>query len=248
MRLRSLAIATVVIAAAAVCVRLGLWQLSRLEHKRALNAELRHSFSLAPATIGDVRHMPDSLLRRPVTLRGVFDERRQVLIGGASHQGEPGVHVVTPLRVDGDSVGVLVDRGWLPAPDGITARPQDAPAPGPRTVVGLADTLARVPGAGAVRVLEADSVTLYSAEELGWDSLSARWPYPLARFVLRELPSPDAPRLPVREAPPLRDESMHLSYAVQWFAFAVILLVGPAALAWSRRRERREGPRGSSHE
>jgi surfeit locus 1 family protein len=239
MRLRSLAVAVAVIAAAAVCARLGFWQVSRLGQKRALNAEFRRTMSRPPAVVGDVRRLPDSLLHRPVAVRGTYDGRHHVLLSGMSHQGEPGVHVVTPLVAEGDSVAVLVDRGWLPAPDGVSARPQDAPAlggRGVRTVTGIADTLTRMPGMGALRPLEADSVIVYSAEELAWDSLAARLPYRLARFVVRELPSADAARLPVREAPEPYDESMHLIYAVQWFAFAVILLVGPATLARARRR------------
>src|SRR5256885_11133395 len=96
-----------------------------------------------PTAVTDARRLPDSLLHRRVSVRGVFDERRQVLLVGRSHDGEPGVHVVTPLVSERDSVAVLVDRGWLPAADAATARPQDVPAPGPREVVGLGDALAR---------------------------------------------------------------------------------------------------------
>ena len=231
----------VLVAAAVVCVRLGYWQLERLEYKRRLNAQLRTSSSRPPIAVADARSLPESLLHRPVVVRGLFDTKRHVLLAGRLHQGEAGVHLVTPLTIAGDSIAVLVDRGWLPAPDGVNARPQDVPEPGTRVVFGIADTLRSTAGAGALRRLVAgeasgDSLELYSAEELGFDSLTARWPYPLARFVLQELPSRDAPRLPVREAPAPYDETMHLSYAVQWFAFAVILLVGPVAIARSRRR------------
>jgi surfeit locus 1 family protein len=235
MRLRTLTVAVVVIAAAAVCVRLGFWQLARLDHKRQLNARLRSSLSRTPEPVADARRLPDSLMHRPVVLRGTFDSKRHVLLVGRSHDGESGVHLVTPLAIEGDSIAVLVDRGWLPAPDGVNARPQDVPATGTRAVTGIADTLASAPGSGALRPLASDSLSLYSAEELGFDSLAARWPYPLARFVVRELPSRDAPPLPVREAPEPFNETMHLGYAAQWFAFALILLVGPVAVARARR-------------
>src|SRR5207247_3460921 len=59
-RPRSLAVAGFVIASAAVCVRLGFWQLSRLEHKRHLNAAMREALSLPPTTVTDLRLPPDS--------------------------------------------------------------------------------------------------------------------------------------------------------------------------------------------
>jgi cytochrome oxidase assembly protein ShyY1 len=52
--------------------------------------------------------------------------------------------------------------------------------------------------------------------------------------MVRELPGPDAAALPLRQAPPPLDESMHLGYAIQWFAIALIFLVGGAALVRSQ--------------
>ncbi len=236
MRVRTLLVAAVVVAAAAACVRLGVWQLARLEVKRAMNARLDAALARPPFRLASARIDGRAVAGRVVALSGRFDERRHVLLAGLSHEGEPGVHVVTPFIADGDSVAVLVDRGWLPAPDGVTARPQDHPAGGARAVAGLADTLGRAGALGEVRAIETDSVTVLSAERLDRDSLAARLPYPLAGFTLAALPSKDAPPLPLREPPRRQDEMMHLSYAVQWFTFAVIILAGPAALAWSRRR------------
>ena len=168
-------------------------------------------------------------------VRGAFDERHQILLAGMIYSGEPGVHVITPLILEGDSVAVLVDRGWLPAADAVHARPQDFPEPGPREVMGFADTLGRTAN-DSTTVLEADSVRLYSVAELDYAPLAAVLPFPLARYFVRELPSGTLPSLPRREAPEPHEENMHLSYAVQWFAFAAVFLIGPAALAWSRRR------------
>src|SRR2546428_1913669 len=148
MRPRSLAVAVIVIAAAGACVRLGVWPLARLEHQRRLNAAMQQALALPPIAVTDPRRLPDSLLHRRVSVRGVFDERRQVLLVGRSHDGEPGVHVVTPLVSERDSVAVLVDRGWLPAADAATARPQDVPAPGPPGGVGVTEALARGAAAG----------------------------------------------------------------------------------------------------
>jgi surfeit locus 1 family protein len=236
MRPRAIAVAVFVVAAAAVCVRLGFWQLERLDAKRRLNATIRQALALAPPSVADPLSLPDSLLGRRISLHGWFDEGRQVLLAGRDHEGEQGVHVVTPLVMEDGDVAVLVDRGWLPAADAVTARPQDFPVPGPQGLSGVADPLPRGVPEGQVRSLEAVSTMLFSTSRLDYDALSMHFPYTLARFSLRLLPEPGAPSLPVREPPRFYDETMHLSYAIQWFAMAIIVLVGSLALAWSRRR------------
>jgi surfeit locus 1 family protein len=58
---------------------------------------------------------PESLRYRRVILRGTYDAPRQVLIDNRLHQERAGYHVITPLRLEGSSMHVLVNRGWLPA-------------------------------------------------------------------------------------------------------------------------------------
>ena len=59
--------------------------------------------------------------------------------------------------------------------------------------------------------------------------------------MVRALPAADAPATPLRSLPAERNEMMHVSYAVQWFLFAAIALIGPLAFAASRRRVRAAG-------
>lgn len=240
MRPRVVAIALVVVAAAAVCVRLGFWQLDRLHQKQELNRQQREALAMPPFVVTARGGFVDGLPARRVVVAGVYDERHQILLSARAHAGAPGVHVVTPMLLAGDSSAVLVDRGWLDSPDAATARPQDHPEPGPRRVVGLVTPLQRGRGGPPLRVLEADSVTVWSARWLDLDSLSGRVPYSLAGYGVRALPEAGAPAEPVRDTPQPYDETMHASYAVQWFTFAAILLVGPLLLARSRRRG---GPR-----
>ena len=233
MRARALLIALVVIAAAAVCVRLGFWQLDRLQQKRTLNARMRAALARPPVPFGSMQ--AESLAGRRVVIRGAYDERHQLLLAARTDGGVPGVHVVTPLRPAGDGRAVLVDRGWLPSDDAATAYPQQYPEPGEREVIGIADPAPRATRA-RYRTLEADSVELYSALRVDLDSLGAKLPYALSPLLVRQLPGPGVPPLPKRVFPKPLDETMHLSYAIQWFLFAVILVVGSIALAVTRRR------------
>jgi surfeit locus 1 family protein len=240
MRARTAVLALLVVAVAGTCVRLGVWQLARRAEKHAMNVALDRALAAPPETLTDARVPAAAVRGRVVALRGAFDPGRHVLLSAREHLGEPGVHVVTPFVAAGGGPVVLVDRGWLPAPDAVTARPQQHPT-ADTVVTGFADTLGRVGIAGSMRLLPAAGAMLWSAERLDRDTVATRLPYAVAAFTVTELPSPAAAAsLPLREPAPRHDEAMHLGYAIQWFAFAIIVLGGPAALAWSRRPRRRQ--------
>ncbi|HEY2955262.1 MAG TPA: SURF1 family protein [Candidatus Eisenbacteria bacterium] len=243
MKPRTIVATVLVLAGAGLCVRLGFWQISRWHEKQALNAALRAA--LAGQAIAVAAPLPASsvVANRRIEVAGVFDESRQVLLSGRVQARLPGVEVVTPLVLPGDSVAVLVDRGWLYAPDAARARPQDFPERGPLVVRGIARTIALHPPRLPWLALERDSArTLWSAHALDPDSLAPRFPYALAPWLLIELPGPRVPEKPLRSAPHPYDEFTHVSYAIQWFLFAAILLGGSAALAWSKHRARPPRP------
>lgn len=242
MRAAGALITIAVLAASGVCVRLGLWQLSRLHEKQALNAAIRASERSPELDVTGEPPAAEAALNRSMRLTGRYDETRQFLLSGVLHEGEPGVEVVTPLRLDGSVRAVLVNRGWLPADDAVSARPQDHPEPGGQTVEGVAEAMRRGAGSPAPRVLSSDPVALYTVRWLDADSIAARLPYPVAAYVVRQRPGTGVPSLPRRTTHPLYDETMHLSYALQWFLFAILIPGGSAALAWSRRRRRDPRP------
>ena len=233
----------IALAAAGLCVRLGFWQLTRWEEKRERNAALKAALAAEPFPVAEPLPAASQVLDRKIEVFGGFDESRQVLLSGRVHSELPGVGVVTPLVLPGDSVAVLVERGWLYAADAVTARAQDFRDRGPRAVRGVARPLG-ARGAGlAYRALESDtSHALWSARTLDPDSLAPRFPYALAPWLLVELPGSGVPEKPLRSAPRPLDEGMHLGYAVQWFAIAAILTAGTVALAWSKRPVRRSRP------
>lgn len=235
MRPRTLVAALAVVAVASVCVRLGFWQISRWHEKQALNGTMRHALEEPAIPLAGQLPPLDSLLHRRVEVRGTFDLAHQVLLSARSNAGAPGVHVVTPLRLSDRPLAILVDRGWLYSPDAATARPQDFPELGELTIVGVAEPARRGAGGAALRAIPADSARVYSARWIDLDSLRTRIPYALAPFTLRQLPGSGVPENPRRLAPLPFDESMHVSYAVQWFLFAAILIGGSLALAQSRR-------------
>jgi len=219
---RDLAGLAIALFIAAACVRLGAWQLDRLHQRRERNAVLLAARA-RPLLEVDGSLPADSARDRHLHARGVYDYAQERLWRARSYEGVPGVDLVTPLRL-ADGAAVLVDRGWAPSPD---AYHLDQPAyrEGDSAVVlGLGMPAPRARG-------DVDPVALR-------DSL----PYTLLPFVIQQVPSsPDLYRpLPpglIRWPIPELSDGPHLSYAIQWFSFAVIIAVGSLALARKRAAE-----------
>ena len=228
--------------AAAVCVRLGFWQVSRLHQRQAFRATAEARLRMPPVGLGAGtvvgRKGSDTLAYRLAIAAGVFDFTRQVVVVARTVDQVPGVYVVTPLRL-ADGAAVLVERGWAPSPDAYRVQLDSLSEPDTAAVKGilLAVTASRE------FALRDTTWPVYTPSD-DPTRLSDRYPYPLHPWVLRRgQPGPAAPAPPaLRPIPlPVIDNGPHLSYAIQWFAFATIALVGSAALF---RREKRTGKAG----
>src|SRR6266542_1572491 len=105
-----------VLAAVVVMVELGFWQLRRLHTVREDNAHVREHLREPVADIATVLApglaTEDAVYRR-VRVRGHYDRLSEILLSNRSFEGEPGSHVLTPLRFE-DGRAVIVDRGWIP--------------------------------------------------------------------------------------------------------------------------------------
>ena len=208
--------------AAALCVRLGIWQLSRLHQRRAANAVIAAGLARPPLEL-TASIVVDSVLNRRVRVQGVYDFAHERLWRPRSFEDEPGADLITPVVLAGGSA-VLVDRGWVPSPDGYHVNEALYREADTTRVFGLAVRAPRDRG-------DVDPARLR-------DSL----PYPLLPFVVQALPIDSVPVLPgdpMRWPVPALTDGPHLSYTIQWFSFATIILVGSAALFRQRRRDLR---------
>jgi len=157
--------------------------------------------------------------------------------GYAKATGKPGVALVTPLRL-ADGSAVLVDRGWVPSPDAYTVRLDSVREPDTAQVAGM---LLRVTASREFALPDSTWPVHVPSDDPA--RLADRYPYPLLPWVLRrtEADGPVPPRL--RPIPlPVIDNGPHLSYAIQWFAFATIAVVG-SVLLFVRERETGKGKR-----
>ena len=251
----------VVLVLTAVFVRLGFWQLDRLEARQAEVAERRGLLERRLVRLEAAPFPPaDSVRWRRVVAAGRFDYAREAVLSPRSWRGSPAVYVVTPL-VMGDSAAVPVIRGSIPAPDGLhapleRARPvwarSDSTArgavtgrrPGTRPgapVVTVRGTAYGPPGGEPVTAPD----TLHAAggvhpvlPRMDLARLDSIWPWRTAGFYVRadttdeRVPPTDEMALPRPVPAPALDEGPHRMYALQWFAFAAIALVGGGIYLW----------------
>jgi surfeit locus 1 family protein len=221
---------------AAVCVRLGFWQLERLGERRAVNQAALAARAKPALDLGvSAARTGEDLSDRWVEARGVYDREHEIVLRGEAFQGAPGVLLVTPLRLAGSDTAVLVLRGFVPAPDAVRANTDSLVEPGPVRVRGLATPIQ----SGGGQPLEHAGRTTWARLDL--DALRARLPYPLLPVAVRQTPDSSLPRLPRRLPPPELNDGPHLNYAIQWFLFAG-MAVAFAVLVVGRTRSAREGP------
>jgi cytochrome oxidase assembly protein ShyY1 len=175
----------------------------------------------------------DATYRR-VTVDGEWDAEHEVILFGRSLDGRPGNHVLTPLTF-ADGRAVLVDRGWVPSDVGeAPVTGEAAAAPGRVTVEGLvlpSDDVGAEPPATATLPEQVRSIDVAT--------LDAAMPATLVPdlYVLLERQEPPSER-PIPAPLPEIGEGPHFGYAIQWFTFAAVALVGYGVLARRLRRER----------
>ncbi|GIV78384.1 MAG: SURF1-like protein [Litorilinea sp.] len=228
-----------VIAGVAVLIRLGFWQLDRLEQRRAFNAMVAERWKQEPY---DLAHNPlpadlQELEYRRVEVEGEFDyERQLVLVSQTRSDGAPGVILVTPLVFE-DGRAVLVARGWIPSD---LAAPENWPQfqePPGQPVIGLIQESQMLPNGEAPPIPDSPQTEWF---RINIDAIQPQMPYQLLPVFILQLPEEGRPydALPYREEPLRLDEGSHLSYAIQWFTFAAILAFG--YLQFIQHQERRE--------
>ena len=111
----------VAVSLAAIFISLGFWQLRRLSAQRQANVFLA-ARRLAPEVELDSlpRDTAAAHFRR-VHLRGIYDHAQEIILTLRGRNGSPGINILTPLLRANKDTAVLVNRGWIYSPDGMTA-------------------------------------------------------------------------------------------------------------------------------
>ncbi|MGH8948477.1 MAG: SURF1 family cytochrome oxidase biogenesis protein [Acidimicrobiia bacterium] len=216
----------VVVALAILFINLGFWQLRRLEERRLENTVGESRFEAEPddlALLLDASgEEQDTLEFRRATATGEFQPDDEVLVRSQVHQGVAGFHVITPLLGE-DGNAVLVNRGWVPLDVDQVPATAAPPPDGTVTVTGwVRPTQTR----GALGPSDPDEGRLVTMSRVDVNRIQQQVPYQLYPVYLSLLDDLDGDLPIVAQSPSFDDEGSHLAYAIQWFSFALIGLVG----------------------
>lgn len=225
-----------VIVFAIACGLLSWWQWARRAETLAQGTLVTDNYESAPVALNALLPSLSSWKAgeewRPVELHGHYLTEHQLLVRNRVFNGNPGFEVLVPLRLDDGRVFV-VDRGWLPI-----GRLQDTPdhvpaAPGGEVtvVVRLQQSEPVLPG----RTAPHGQIPEINIEKVAALAGTTGATYTGAYGLLDSETPPPADR-PAAVQEPVIDEGPHLSYAIQWIAFAVLAFFG---LIWAYRREKR---------
>jgi cytochrome oxidase assembly protein ShyY1 len=225
-----------VVSTAALFVALGFWQLGR-QHEVDDRREAARAARAAPATELDPALEPgdvDALVNERVEVRGRFDGGHEFLLRNRVRDGRGGYDVLTPLRRD-DGIAVVVDRGWIPAVATSGEALDTAVPAGEVTVRGVARA-GRALAAGETVETRGGRPALTRVD---LERIAAATGYAVAPVWIEMQSQDPEPGAGAPAGPPIPSFTQvnHTSYAIQWFALALIPLIGwPIVLLRVRRR------------
>jgi len=204
-----------------VTLMLGRWQLSRADQKETIQSMVVRQGELPPLEGQAVFLVdnPSALLQRNVLLRGKWLADRTIFLDNRPMIGRPGLYVVTPIKIEGSQVIVLVQRGWVPrnfmdrtqtpvvsTPDGMVAiRGRIVPPPGKLYEFAAAET-------GPIR------------QNLDLASFGAEIGVSLPEWTVQQV-SAESDGL-LRQWPVVSTGvEKHYGYAFQWFALSALIAI-----------------------
>lgn len=237
---RAVAAIAVAITVAAVCMRLGFWQLSRLADRQALNQTLAARLEEPLVPVEDLPADTGAGHYRRVSAAGRAVYGREIVWAPRVRRGSPGVHVLTPIQTGRGDTVQMVDRGWAYSPDAKSVdvgRWREAES---LAVAGYAETWSHGCPSGAASPIPppcADSAARV-VRRLDRAVVERLVGAPIAPYLVMQTSDsalrPDS--VPARADAPVLDEGSHRGYAFQWFTFAAIALGGGLLLARPARR------------
>ncbi len=229
-----------VLTAVVVMIRLGFWQLDRLEQRRARNAQIGAQWTAPPLRL-NTDPIPANLAEfkyRRLTARGRFDPEHQFLLKNRRGPGRPGSDILTPFLIEGRNQAVLVNRGWVPYEMVVSGEWKTlTPPQGTIVITGFVGLDAMPPPTLTTPSLPDETGQVFYVDPM---ALQGVLPYTLLPFYLVWMPEPgkEGTVVPLKYTPQHDlSEGPHLGYALQWFLFAA---AAPVVYVYLLKRDRRE--------
>ena len=206
-----------------VLLNLGFWQLDRAEEKRELIALFKQQNDSGPLFINDSIKYDEILNYRSAQVEGNYDSSKQVFIDNKIHLGKAGVYVLTPFRLKNSEYSILVNRGWVPMGNDRSILPEIATAPNILKLSGKIKILHEKPFTIGDQFQSNDTwpalMQWINIAEIEKKSGLKLLPY---IFLLDEKEKSGYVR---NWKPVVMQPEKSVSYAVQWFALALALVI-----------------------
>ena len=99
--------------------RLSYWQWTRHLEKVELIQEMDKRLHISPSLIDEALTTPNidwvgSLVHRRLIIEGTFDFEHEMVLRNRRHLNQPGVMILTPLKIKNTNSRILVNRGFIP--------------------------------------------------------------------------------------------------------------------------------------
>ncbi|MBT3330324.1 MAG: SURF1 family protein [Rhodospirillaceae bacterium] len=198
---------------------LGVWQLQRKAWKDGLIAEMAAGITAPPLSLAKHLDELQKLNYRAVRLQGRFLHKLEAYLGPRVHQGQAGLHVLTPFQMR-DGPVVLVNRGWIPP---------NRRDPTTRTT-GQVTGDVTLDGVLRSDLQQGPWTPDYDAKADQWfwydiSGISQNRKIDLISAVV-QADSTDIPGgLPIGGGAQPKLKNDHLQYALTWFSLSVVLLI-----------------------
>jgi surfeit locus 1 family protein len=214
--------------AIALTVSLGNWQSRRAEEKLARGRDLDDAARRVQLTLPSSPVDAHDFEFARVSARGEYSTRHTVLLDNKVLRGVVGYEVLTPLKIAGGELYVLVNRGWIAAGARRDILPQIRTPAGITSVEGVAIVPSR-------HIFELDTKT---EEGIVWQNLVlaryAKWSgLKLQPVVLQQTSAADDGLARVWARPDTGADK-HRGYAFQWYALATTILISYVAFSFKR--------------
>lgn len=196
---------------------LGKWQLHRYYYKKTLLSTYEHGLHAAPIPLS---HLSNYSQFQAVSVKGEYLNALTVFLSNRYYQGQYGVEVLTPFKIEGEQKWLLVNRGWIK--DNNNQEVILNKVEGPQQITGYIKWVDEYQFILGENVLK--QIPHIIMQKIDLTMLSKLTRHAFYPFILRLNPAQSHGFIrdwTIATVPPQR----HLAYAIQWFAMAIVVLI-----------------------
>lgn len=200
---------------------LGVWQLHRYHYKKTLLQEFQERSNEPSKPFLSLTN-PASMPFQPAVVKGTYLNQLTLLIQNQFYHDQLGYDVITPFQIQGRKQLLLVDRGWIPKPNG-NQNVQIENINGQQEIAGYIKLLDEYHFTLGKNTLEqvAKPIVMQKIDVKELSQITHASFYPFILRLNASQPNGFVRDWTIVTVMPER----HMAYAVQWFAMAIALFI-----------------------